>query len=658
MQQPRTGVIQVLRPPRRFEDLSLERAFLAVYRCSGMRLAKIAFTVAAGMVLAFWVLLLMVPIEAQASTARQVTRLALAAFLFLAAANLHFRPERAIRSFRQSVGIPMAVGCVVAASLGLVPLDSGQLAVNRFVVGTTLACWLCYGFTRLPVVVVASACIPASLLTLLSVKLQGDDHVLALGVYLVVANFVGWILSVEIERRERALFWSARQLADARAKSDTMAREAFEADAAKTRVLAAVSHDLRQPLASLTLYAQHLKEQGGGLNEGARQTVDRLEACIGAISGDLDRLSELGLRERGTPLPVDTIDLRGVLQRIERVYSGLASRVGVRLVVRVPAPGEYSVVSNESRLWDVFANLVGNALKFSAPARNAWVLVRVRTLESGLEVVVRDNGIGIDEANQRRVFDEYFQVANPSRSPKQGHGLGLSIVRETVSRLPGHSIRLSSTIGAGSVFTLHLPGMRRVAHRAAPERAARRAAASLAYPLPGETGFRTSPHHVSDVDGATAARGSVPVPAGGEGQGDGTCVLVVEDDEAMCDALCRTFERWGFEVLCAQSGEDAIALVSAQQRSFDAIVSDFRLPGGWDGLRLIEELRRLEGWRTPAIVLSGEFRVQALRCDAPDDVDVMAKPPDVARLRDLLEKAGARAAAVGLAGPGAETIAV
>jgi len=113
-------------------------------------------------------------------------------------------------------------------------------------------------------------------------------------------------------------------------------------------------------------------------------------------------------------------------------------------------------------------------------------------------------------------------------------------------------------------------------------------------------------------------------------------VLVIEDDEAMGEALRRTFERWGFEVESAESGEDAIALVSAMQRAFDAIVSDFRLPGAWDGLRLIDELRRLEGVRTPAILLSGEFRVEALRCDAPDDVHVMAKPPDVARLRELL----------------------
>lgn len=634
-----SGTANVLRLPRPFEDAALEEAFLSVYRRSGMRLAKIAFTVAAVMALAFWLLLLFFPTDSQVSAARQVLRLAIAIGLLGAAANLHFRPERAVRSFRLSVGLPMAFGCLVAASLGFVPLDSGNLAVNRFVVGTTLACWLCYGFTRLPVSVVAAVCVPASLLTLVSVKLQGDDHVLALAVYLIAANLVGWILAVEVERRERALFWSARQLATARSRSDAMAREASEADAAKTRVLAAVSHDLRQPLASMTLYAQHLREQHGAGSEGFRQTVDRLEACIGAISSDLDRLSELGLRERGRSLPVGAIDLHPVLDRIERVYSGLAARAGIRLVVRVPAPGEFSAVSNESRLWDVFANLVGNALKFSASGRQGWVLVRVRQRRGGLEVLVRDNGIGIDASDQRRVFDEYFQVANPSRSAKQGQGLGLSIVRETVARLPGHSIRLHSRIGQGTTFALCLPGARQggtlgaVSLRGDTQR-------RFLYPLPSEALTPAAVPHVADVvSGPAAVSEAGAVHFDGDADSEDACVLVVEDDDAMCDALRRTFERWGYSVQYAQSGEDAIALSTGLQRSFDAIVCDFRLPGAWDGLRLIDELRRLEGRRTPAILLSGEFRVDTLRCDAPDDVHVMAKPPDVARLRALLAEA-------------------
>lgn len=648
MRESRTGFMNVFRPPGRFQDPTIEADFLFGYRSSGLRFAKIAFTVAGAMSLAFWLLLPLFPIESQASAARQHVRLALVFLLLSAAVYLHFRPERAIHSFEWSVGIPMGIGCLAVGSLGFVPLDSGNFAVNRIAVATTLACWLCYGFSRLPVVLVAAACIPASVLTLSGVKLQGDDHTMVLGVYLIVANFIGWTLSVEIERRERSLFWSARQLADARARSEAMAQEAFEADAEKTRVLAAVSHDLRQPLASLTLYAQLLHEHQDGFDEEARQSLESLEACIGALSSDLDRLSELGLRERGTPFPVETIDLRDVLERIERVYAGLARRAGVRLVVRVPAVGKCRVISNESRLWDIFANLVGNALKFAASGRPAWVLVRVRTFRSGLEVVVRDNGIGIDLPDQRRVFDEYFQVANPSRSAKKGHGLGLSIVRETVSRLPGHSIRLSSLLGEGTVFALHLPGSERHRRTASMGAVPRGAPALVTYPLPLESGSPMGGGRVADVVAAAGLHGAndaLPASFDGDAHQGDALVLVVEDDEAMGEALRRTFERWGHDVETAPSGEEAIALVSAMQRAFDIIVSDFRLPGGWDGLRLIEELRRLEGWRTPAILLSGEFRVETLRCDAPDDVHVMAKPPDVARLRELLRRfARARAA--------------
>src|SRR5690606_24177135 len=323
------------------------------------------------------------------------------------------RREQAKKHYVLVVNGCLLFSVLAIGGMSLLPTDLEEPRSGRWTVAMCLTCWLAYGFTRLPVRFISFSCMIGSALILVSAAAYGDEYVRALFVYLAMANVIGWVMAVEIERRERALFWSARQLATARSRSDAMAREASEADAAETRVLAAVSHDLRQPLASMTLYAQHLREQHGAGSEGFRQTVDRLEACIGAISSDLDRLSELGLRERGRSLPVGAIDLHPVLDRIERVYSGLAARAGIRLVVRVPAPGEFSAVSNESRLWDVFANLVGNALKFSASGRQGWVLVRVRQRRGGLEVLVRDNGIGIDASDQRRVFDEYFQVANP-----------------------------------------------------------------------------------------------------------------------------------------------------------------------------------------------------------------------------------------------------
>jgi len=679
-----------LRVPARFTESAAESAFLAEFRRSGLRLAKIALVVAAIMAFAFWLVLAIAPAASQASVSRQSVRLVLFAFLAAAALYLHFYEGDAIRSFRASVGVPMAVACLIVGSLGLLPLDSGSLGLNRFPVAMSLTCWLCYGFTRLPVTLVAFACIPASLVTLVGSTLQGDDHVVALGIYLGVANLIGWIMSVEIERRERALFWSSRQLAEATRSLEEMARNAADADAAKTRVLAAVSHDLRQPLASLALYAQLLRTRNEVLEPaGLAGTVERLDACVSALSGNLDRLSELGgLRDREAPLPVGPTDLRSVLERLDNVYAAEAARRGVRLVVRRPRSGRQFALSNENRLWDILSNLTGNALKFSSVERAAWVLVRVRRSGGGLLIEVRDNGIGIAPADQRRMFDEYFQVANHARNPEHGHGLGLSIVREAVSRLPGHSLQFDSRLGVGTWFRLSIPA---IAAQGTSTVASREASAPGALPQRGHSarvakvdgGARidgvaqadafahapgripnafdpvsaVSPRHCEMpvapyLAAAPASRseeerdGEGPAASGPAVQGAaaappvealaGAYVLFIEDDDSMRDALGQMLQQWGILVDAVASGEEALMLAAGAERSFDAIISDFRLPGAWDGLHLIDELRRVEGRRTPAILLSGEFRVETLCDRAPDDVHVMAKPPQLARLRELL----------------------
>ena len=542
----------------------------------------------------------------------------------------------------------------------------------------SLVCWLTFGFTRLPVKIVAVACATGSAAILASASIYGDDYVRALFVYLFMANLIGWIMSVEIERRERALFWSSRQLAEVTRSLEEMARNASDADAAKTRVLAAVSHDLRQPLASLALYAQLLRSRNDVLVPvGLGATVERLDACVSALSGNLDRLSELGgLRDRTAPMPVVATDLRSVLERLDNVYAAEAARRGVRLVVRPPHRDRRFALSNDNRLWDILSNLTGNALKFASVDRPAWVLVRVRRSGDSLVIDVRDNGIGIAPADQRRIFDEYFQVANYARNREYGHGLGLSIVREAVSRLPGHSLRFESRIGRGTRFRLSMPASAAPGTSAT---ASRDPSAVDALSRDGQadlpSGIDSVTRRVSAHPPARAAGAIGPVPvasdrrcetplapyvaAASSGRGDsehdervvgeetrggasrvdtvaGVYVLFIEDDDSMRDALCQVLQEWGVLVDAAASGEEALALSAAAERSFDAIISDFRLPGEWDGLRLVDELRRREGWRTPAILLSGEFRVHTLSENAPDDVHVMAKPPQLARLRELL----------------------
>lgn len=655
-----------VRMPSQFVESAAEADFLAEFRQSGLRLAKIAFVVAAVTALAFWLVLAIAPEASQASASRQTVRLTLFVILTGAALHLHFREGEAIRSYRISVGVPMAVACSVVGLMGLLPLDSGGLGLNRFPVAMSLTCWLCYGFARLPAPMVAFACIPASTITLAGSSMQGDDHVVALGIYLGVANLIGWIMSVEIERRERALFWSSRQLAEATRSLERMAYDAADANSARTRVLAAISHDLRQPLASLALYAQLLRTRNDVLEPaGLMGTVGRLGACVAALSGNLDRLAELGgLRERAAPLAVSATDLRSVLARLDSVYAAEAARRGVRLVVRPPPSDRRFALSNENRLWDILSNLTGNALKFSSTERVAWVLVCVRRSGGSLVIEVRDNGIGIAPDDQRRMFEEYFQVANHARNPEHGHGLGLSIVREAVSRLPGHALEFASRPGRGTRFTLSMPAAAVQATDVAECPDAPVAGSVTRHGPPHVLTFTddratqafaaaplslSAPHCETPVarymsaestGGGVTEQGVVAPASGAVAPGDalvGAYVLVIEDDDSMRDALGQMLQQWGVLVDAAASGEEALVLVAAAERSFDAIISDFRLPGAWNGLRLIDELRRLEGRRTPAILLSGEFRVDTLSENAPGDVHVMAKPPQLARLRELLD---------------------
>lgn len=659
----------------------MEQEFLAQYRSSGLRFVRLALLLGSVLALVFFVLVLSIKDDEVPTNPRQAFRLVLFAGMGCMSMVATWRPERILQKYDLVVGIAVSAACLAIGAMSLMPADLEEPRSGRWTVAMSLVCWLAYGFTRLPVGIVAVACATGSAAILASAAIYGDEYVRALFVYLLMANLIGWIMSVEIERRERALFWSSRELAEATRSLEEMARNAADADAAKTRVLAAVSHDLRQPLASLALYAQLLRSRNEVLEPaGLTGTVERLDACVSALSGNLDRLSELGgLRDRAAPVPVAATDLRNVLERLDNVYAAEAARRRVRLVVRCPRGGRRFALTNDNRLWDILSNLTGNALKFASADRAAWVLVRVRRSGASLVIEVRDNGIGIAPADQRRVFDEYFQVANHARNPEHGHGLGLSIVREAVSRLPGHSLEFESRVGCGTRFRLSMPasGAQHPVAGVSSEIAASGAVPGCGQPdrpigagAIAQRALGTAPAEAGVMRGGVSAAGEwrceTPVAryqadassrrsqaaqdervAGQEPGGAARCealagvyVLFIEDDASMRDALCQVLQQWGVLVDAAASGEEALALAAQAERSFDAIISDFRLPGAWDGLRLIDELRRLEGRRTPAILLSGEFRVDTLGEKAPSDVQVMAKPPQPARLRELLAACG------------------
>ena len=601
--------------PRRFNDLEIEAKFQESYKRAGLQFSRISLTIGLLTTILFWLILAIFKFETQASSTRQILRLLVIGILFLGILNLTYRAEKVIKAYDFNLGLPVAACCLIVGSLGFIPLDSGEFSVNRFIAAMILVCWLVYGFTRLSVKLIAGICGIASCLSFSSIVLHGDDHSVAILIYLIIANLVGWITAIQLERRERILFSRQLEILTEKNISDNNAKRAQAANQTKSRILAAVNHDLRQPLASLALYMQQLREQVSARDSALLDTVDCLDACVTAISSDLDHLAEIGSEGQESSVPVVVVDLRTVLERVERVYARLARDSGVRLLIRMPEGGQCLVMSNESRLWDILSNLISNALKFHSQERASWVLVRVRRSSGWWRLVVQDNGIGIPGEAHERIFEEYFRVTGAERARGNGQGLGLAIVREAAGRLHGHSICFDSLPGRGTRFSLRMPA----------------AAAGAAVSKTGASGAVQA--GAAGDDRATA--GPVTVLSGESAYP----VLLVEDDEAMSRALARSLERWGYSVRRAATGEEAILLVEDTQDLLLAIISDFRLAGGWDGLRLIERLRVLEGQRTPALLLSGEFRVETLRNDAPDDVGILSKPPDISRLRAFLDDA-------------------
>ena len=243
------------------------------------------------------------------------------------------------------------------------------------------------------------------------------------------------------------------------AESLRRARDAAEAASlSKTRFFAAASHDLRQPLHALSINATTLEllatRQGDPLIKELSHSINR---ALGQSNGLLDSLLEISrLDAQAVKAQLQSVDLARMLASVHDEFAALAAYNG--LALRLELPPEPLVASTDPLLLRrILTNLVGNALKFTP---GGSVTLRAGAAPAGgprrLTIAVIDTGPGIAEAEQERVFEEFYQIDNASRDRNLGLGLGLSIVRRT-AHLLGAGLRLDSRLGQGTTVALDLP---------------------------------------------------------------------------------------------------------------------------------------------------------------------------------------------------------
>lgn len=349
--------------------------------------------------------------------------------------------------------------------------------------------------------------------------------------------------------------------------------EALRVSAAKTDFLAAVSHDLRQPLQTVSLIGQ-LFASGRKLTDTAK-LAKTLDAAVQDMGKMLDHLSDVAQLERGQLVPVLTPLPLGVLfDKIREEFAPLAEQAGVLLEVR---DVDACVVTDAALLQRILHNLLQNAMKFT-PKGGSVIVAAEQRANGEVSVHVADTGVGIPENQQKEVFLEFRQLGNPERDRRKGFGLGLAIV-ERLCALLNHSISLQSKPGVGSTFTVELG-------QAAP---------------PKRPDSRDIGQHTFTLD----AR-----------------ILVVDDDESIAQTTSELLSLWGASPVTAGNADDAIHRL--QQEHFDAVLSDFRLPGrsGVDVLQFARE--KMPG--TLRILISGDVSESLIALCNEKHMKLLRKP--------------------------------
>ncbi len=434
--------------------------------------------------------------------------------------------------------------------------------------------------------------LPALVPLIVRVAWEGDQvHLYTALVMTVVLGFIlafGHQLNDVLTRSLAMRYENLDLIAELKAKSRSAheARKAAEAaNRGKSQLLAAASHDLRQPLHALGLYTAALATRAA--DSPLRPLVASVERAVAALEEQFEQLLDLSRLEAGavTPVPV-RVPLAPLLARIAGEWSLQAEAKGIRLRA---ARTQHAVVSDPALLERILRNLVANAVRHTA---HGGVLLGARIRHGEVAIDVVDTGVGIPSEHRQHIFDEFYQVgAGRSSRAHGGLGLGLAIVRRLVALLE-HRVQVDSRVGRGSRFRVMAP---------------RAAAVS--------------------VDTATAIpRPRMPAQRSEARAIAGALVAVVDDDPAAVDAMSALFATWG---ACVAGGADTGALLTALgalERYPDLVVADLRLANMGSGISVIRQLRDELGFEVPALLVSGDMSHAAERDARAAGLALLPKP--------------------------------
>jgi len=385
------------------------------------------------------------------------------------------------------------------------------------------------------------------------------------------------------------LFSDSFELGTQKDKLNQRLRTALvEADAAaraKTRFLAAASHDLRQPLHTLTFYGAALAMRP--LDDKSRQIAEQMDVALQALASQFNALLDISRLDAGVvEVNSSSIRLSDLLERVRVEFEPIAQEKN--LTLSVDCPEDTVVQVDEALLESVLVNLLSNALKYTDDGR---VDVEVTEESDTCLLIIRDSGRGIPADEVEHVFEEFYQLSNPHRDRKEGFGLGLSIVKRTLGLLQ-LDWSMESEVGKGTAFFVSLP---RSVDRIKQEKV-----------------------------------------VGDEISLAGLQILAVDDEPDVALGTKTLLEELGCQVTIAEGTMQAIEAVEKWKP--DIVLVDFRLRDGDTGLATVQAVReRYPG--LPAIMISGDTAPDRIREATEAGLELLHKPVVVAELKRAIAEA-------------------
>ena len=418
--------------------------------------------------------------------------------------------------------------------------------------------------------------IPLSIPLALTHLLSGSDSLELTGLLLLVFLVANLFLAVRGNRQYRELVgarFENQALMDRLEAEKTVAQRAV---IAKSRFLAAASHDLRQPLHAMGLFLGAMRR--GESDPRKREMIADMNRSAEALNGLFNSLLDV------SRLDAEIIEFDPRHMRVSELFDGLraqfvqqADEKSIELIVTA---GDNVLYTDAILLERVLRNLLSNAVQYTA--RGRVTLDCASAPDGACVVTLADTGVGIPLEARDDVFSEYYQLNNPERDRGKGLGLGLAIVRR-LCELMDLPLSMESEEGGGTVFRIEVPG-----------------GDPAQVPFPAEA--------------------SVALESNGD------CVLVIDDESQVLQSMRHVLEAHGCEVLLAESARDALRVMALAARTPDAILSDYRLRDDLNGVDAVVAIRESLDLDIPAIIITGDTSPERLREVKGTGLELMHKP--------------------------------